>query len=44
MRRLASIEGIKMKIKVIKKATKAAKPSGWCPVLIDDIDAGGIQK
>jgi hypothetical protein len=25
-----------MKIKVVKKATKSAKPKGWCPVYIDD--------
>ena len=25
-----------MKITVIKKATKTAKPQGWCPVFIDD--------
>ncbi len=29
-----------MKIKVVKKATKNAKPSGWCPLMIDDIDGG----
>jgi hypothetical protein len=29
-----------MKITVIKKATVNAKPSGYCPILIDDIDAG----
>lgn len=29
-----------MKIKVVKKATKTAKPSGWCPILVDDIDGG----
>jgi hypothetical protein len=29
-----------MKIKVVKKATKTAKPSGWCPILVDDIDSG----
>ena len=33
----------RMKIKVVKKATKTAKPSGYCPVFVDDIDAG-IQK
>jgi hypothetical protein len=26
-----------MKITVIKKATSNAKPSGWCPVFVDDI-------
>jgi hypothetical protein len=25
-----------MKITVIKKATKTAKPQGWCPVYVDD--------
>ena len=25
-----------MKVTVIKKATKTAKPQGWCPVFIDD--------
>ena len=25
-----------MKIKIIKKATKTAKPQGWCPVFVDD--------
>jgi hypothetical protein len=25
-----------MKITVIKKAVKNAKPQGWCPVFIDD--------
>ena len=25
-----------MKITIIKKATKTAKPQGYCPVLIDD--------
>ncbi len=25
-----------MKITVIKKASKTAKPQGWCPVYIDD--------
>ncbi len=25
-----------MKITVIKKATKTAKPQGWCPTFIDD--------
>jgi hypothetical protein len=26
-----------MKITVIKKATKSAKPTGYCPVFVDDI-------
>jgi hypothetical protein len=25
-----------MKITVVKKATKNAKPSGYCPVFVDD--------
>jgi hypothetical protein len=25
-----------MKVTVIKKATKTAKPQGWCPTFIDD--------
>jgi hypothetical protein len=25
-----------MKITIIKKATKTAKPQGWCPVYVDD--------
>jgi hypothetical protein len=25
-----------MKLTIIKKATKTAKPQGWCPVYIDD--------
>jgi hypothetical protein len=29
-----------MKIKIVKKGSVNAKPSGWCPVLVDDIDAG----
>jgi hypothetical protein len=29
-----------MKIIVVKKGSVNAKPSGWCPVLVDDIDAG----
>lgn len=29
-----------MKIKVVKKATTNAKPSGWCPTIMDDIDGG----
>ncbi len=32
-----------MKIKVVKKATKNAKPSGYCPIFVDDVD-GGMQK
>ena len=28
-----------MKVTIIKKATKTAKPQGWCPIFIDD---GGI--
>ncbi len=30
------IEGINMKITVVKKATVNAKPSGWCPMIVDD--------
>lgn len=33
----APTEGIRMKIQVVKKATKTAKPSGYCPILIDDV-------
>jgi hypothetical protein len=29
-----------MKITVVKKGSVNAKPSGYCPILIDDIDAG----
>ena len=29
-----------MKIKVVKKGSVNAKPSGWCPVFVDDVDAG----
>jgi hypothetical protein len=29
-----------MKINVVKKATKNAKPSGWCPTIVDDVDSG----
>jgi hypothetical protein len=29
-----------MKITVLKKGSVNARPSGWCPVLVDDIDAG----
>jgi hypothetical protein len=39
----ARTEGMKemnMKITVVKKGSTKAKPSGWCPVLVDDIDAG----
>ena len=25
-----------MKVTIIKKATKTAKPQGWCPVFVDD--------
>lgn len=32
----APIEGITMKITVIKKATVNAKPSGYCPTIVDD--------
>jgi hypothetical protein len=32
-----------MKIKVIKKGTTNAKPSGYCPVLIDDITWGSTK-
>lgn len=32
-----------MKIKVVKKATKTAKPLNWCPTIVDDTDSG-IQK
>ena len=32
-----------MKIKVVKKGSVNAKPSGWCPVLVDDIDAGTVR-
>jgi hypothetical protein len=28
-----------MKIKVVKKADKSAKPSGSCPVYVDDFGA-----
>lgn len=31
-----------MKITIIKKATKTAKPQGWCPVYVDDYN--GNQK
>ena len=29
-----------MKIKVVKKATKTAKPSGYCPFIVDDFNSG----
>jgi hypothetical protein len=29
-----------MKITVVKKATKTAKPSGYCPFVVDDVDGG----
>jgi hypothetical protein len=32
-----------MKITIVKKASVNAKPSGWCPVLVDDIDAGSAR-
>jgi hypothetical protein len=25
-----------MKITIVKKATKSAKPQGWCPIYVDD--------
>ena len=25
-----------MKLTIIKKATKTAKPQGWCPAIVDD--------
>ena len=25
-----------MKITIVKKATKTAKPQGWCPIFVDD--------
>ena len=28
-----------MKITVIKKATKSAKPQGYCPIYVDDLVA-----
>ena len=28
-----------MKVTIIKKAIKNAKPQGWCPVFVDD---GGV--
>jgi hypothetical protein len=28
-----------MKITVVKKATKNAKPSGYCPIYVDDFGA-----
>ena len=32
-----------MKIKVVKKGTFNAKPSGYCPLLVDD-DFNGAKK
>jgi hypothetical protein len=32
-----------MKIKVVKKATKTAKPSGYCPFIVDDFN-GNVAK
>jgi hypothetical protein len=29
-----------MKIKVVKKGSVNAKPSGYCPIFVDDVDAG----
>ena len=29
-----------MKITIIKKATKTAKPQGWCPIYVDDSISG----
>lgn len=29
-----------MKITIVKKATKSAKPQGWCPVYVDDAISG----
>lgn len=40
----APTEGRTMKIKVVKKATKTAKPLNWCPTIVDDIDNGAAQK
>ncbi len=40
----ALTEGMNMKIKVVKKATKTAKPLNYCPVLVDDIDQGVAPK
>ncbi len=30
-----------MKIQVVKKGTKNAKPQNWCPTYIDDDGGGG---
>lgn len=32
-----------MKITIIKKATKSAKPQGFCPVYVDDV-GGAVRK
>ncbi len=29
------------KIVIVKKATKDAKPQGWCPIYVDDFPPGG---
>lgn len=29
------------KIVIVKKATKDAKPQGWCPIYVDDYPVGG---
>lgn len=29
------------KIQIVKKATKDAKPQGWCPIYVDDYPEGG---
>jgi hypothetical protein len=33
-----------MKIKVVKKGTAQAKPSGWCPTFVDDSGLTGPKK
>jgi hypothetical protein len=33
-----------MKIKVVKKATKSAKPQGYCPIFVDDDGFKGAKK
>jgi hypothetical protein len=33
-----------MKIKVVKKGTFKAKPSGFCPALVDDDGINGPKK
>jgi hypothetical protein len=33
-----------MKVTIIKKATKTAKPQGWCPVFVDDSQGGTSSK